>query len=91
VARCPARPLVAWLPDSIIAPSWRTPSRFCGQLASASAPATPNLLIFVSDDHGCHLGWRGQWAKHDLSEEVMRAPLIARWPSVTQPVAAEGV
>jgi len=45
--------------------------------------ADSTLVVFTSD-HGYHLGWRGQWAKHDLSEEVMRVPLIVRWPSVTQ-------
>ncbi len=37
-------------------------------------------LVVLTSDHGYHLGWRGQWAKHDLSDEVMRVPLIARWP-----------
>lgn len=44
-----------------------------------------NTLVLFTSDHGYHLGWRGQWAKHDLSEEVMRVPLIVRWPGVTEP------
>ena len=37
------------------------------------------VIIFTSD-HGYHLGWRGQWMKHSLSEQVMRVPLIVRHP-----------
>ena len=39
-----------------------------------------NTVVLFTSDHGFHLGWRGQWAKHDLSEEVMRVPLIVRYP-----------
>ena len=46
---------------------------------------TENTLVVYTSDHGYHLGWRGQWAKHDMSEEVMRVPLVIRWPSVTAP------
>lgn len=41
-----------------------------------------NTLIVFTSDHGYHLGWRGQWAKHDLSEEVMRVPLVVRYPKL---------
>ena len=44
-----------------------------------------NTLLIFTSDHGYHLGWRGQWAKHDLSEEVMRVPLIARFPGLVPP------
>ena len=44
-----------------------------------------NTLVLFTSDHGYHLGWRGQWAKHDLSEEVMRVPLIVRYPKLIEP------
>ncbi len=44
-----------------------------------------NTLVLFTSDHGFHLGWRGQWAKHDLSEEVMRVPLIVRYPKLVKP------
>lgn len=50
--------------------------------AAREAGALENTLILFTSDHGFHLGWRGQWAKHDLSEEVMRVPLIAWFPGI---------
>ena len=51
-----------------------------------------NTLLIFTSDHGYHLGWRGQWAKGDLSEEVMRVPLIARFPGVVPPgTRTEGI
>ena len=51
-----------------------------------------NTLLIFTSDHGYHLGWRGQWAKGDLSEEVMRVPLIARFPGVVPPgTRSEGI
>lgn len=50
--------------------------------AAREAGALTNTLVLFTSDHGYHLGWRGQWAKHDLSEEVMRVPLIAWFPGV---------
>jgi arylsulfatase A-like enzyme len=39
-----------------------------------------NTLIVFTSDHGYHLGWRGQWCKHSIDEQVMRVPLIVRHP-----------
>ncbi len=43
-----------------------------------------NTLVLFTSDHGFHLGWRGQWGKGDLSEEVMRVPLIVRYPKMVK-------
>jgi iduronate 2-sulfatase len=42
-----------------------------------------NTLIVFTSDHGYHLGWRGQWCKHSLDEQVMRVPLIVKLPGAT--------
>jgi arylsulfatase A-like enzyme len=50
-----------------------------------------NTIVVLTSDHGYHLGWRGQWCKHTLSEQVMRVPLIVRHPRASQGVTADGV
>jgi uncharacterized sulfatase len=42
-----------------------------------------NTLIVFTSDHGYHLGWRGQWCKHSLDEQVTRVPLIVKMPGAT--------
>lgn len=49
-----------------------------------------NTLIVFTSDHGYHLGWRGQWCKHSLSEQVSRIPLIVRMPG-SEPGRAAGI
>lgn len=39
-----------------------------------------NTMIVFTSDHGYHLGWRGQWCKHSLDEQVTRVPLIVKMP-----------
>jgi uncharacterized sulfatase len=39
-----------------------------------------NTLIVFTSDHGYHLGWRGQWCKHSVDEQVTRVPLIVKMP-----------
>ena len=39
-----------------------------------------NTIVVFTSDHGYHLGWRGQWCKHSLDEQVLRVPLIVRRP-----------
>ncbi len=48
------------------------------------------IIIFFSD-HGYHLGWRGQWMKHSLSEQVMRVPLIVRHPKAPAGGTVNGI
>jgi arylsulfatase A-like enzyme len=48
------------------------------------------LVVFTSD-HGYHLGWRGQWCKHSLSEQVLRVPLIVRHPQGAKGAKAGGI
>jgi arylsulfatase A-like enzyme len=48
------------------------------------------LVVFTSD-HGYHLGWRRQWCKHSIDEEVLRVPLIVRHPQGAKGVAANGI
>jgi arylsulfatase A-like enzyme len=48
------------------------------------------LVVFTSD-HGYHLGWRGQWCKHSLSEQVLRVPLIVRHPQGARDAKAGGL
>jgi arylsulfatase A-like enzyme len=42
-----------------------------------------NTLIVFTSDHGYHLGWRGQWCKHSVDEQVTRVPLIVKMPGAT--------
>ena len=49
-----------------------------------------NTLIVFTSDHGYHLGWRGQWCKHSLDEQVTRVPLIVKMPGGT-PARAQGI
>lgn len=43
-----------------------------------------NTLVAFTADQGYHLGYRKQWNKHNLYEEIARVPLIVRYPSVVQ-------
>jgi iduronate 2-sulfatase len=49
-----------------------------------------NTLIVFTSDHGYHLGWRGQWCKHSLSEQVLRVPLIVRHPQANSAFKVAG-
>jgi uncharacterized sulfatase len=42
-----------------------------------------NTMIVFTSDQGYHLGWRDQWCKHSLDEQVMRVPLIVKMPGAT--------
>jgi iduronate 2-sulfatase len=48
------------------------------------------LIVFTSD-HGYHLGWRGQWCKHSIDEQVLRVPLIVRHPQGAKNAKASGI
>ncbi len=48
------------------------------------------LIVFTSD-HGYHLGWRGQWCKHSIDEQVLRVPLIVRHPQGAKSAMASGI
>jgi arylsulfatase A-like enzyme len=50
-----------------------------------------NTVIVFTSDHGYHLGWRGQWCKHSIDEQVMRVPLIVRTPQGATGATADGV
>ena len=41
------------------------------------------IVMFISDN-GYHLGYRGQWAKHDVYPQVAHLPLIVRHPKVAK-------
>ncbi|MEY5026972.1 MAG: Choline-sulfatase [Verrucomicrobiota bacterium] len=45
-----------------------------------------NTIVIVIGDNGYHLGYRGQWAKHDVYPEVAQLPLIVCYP----PLAGKG-
>lgn len=49
-----------------------------------------NTVIVFTSDHGYHLGWRGQWCKHSLDEQVTHIPLIVKMPGGT-PARAQGI
>lgn len=50
-----------------------------------------NTIVVFTSDHGYHLGWRGQWCKHSIDEEVMRVPLIVSHPQGSKGAKAEGI
>jgi len=50
-----------------------------------------NTVVVFTSDHGYHLGWRGQWVKHTISEQVLRVPLIVRAPGVATGTRADGI
>ena len=50
-----------------------------------------NTVIVFTADHGYHLGWRGQWCKHSIDEQVMRVPLIVRSPVSAKAARADGI
>ncbi len=50
-----------------------------------------NTLVVFTSDHGYHLGWRGQWCKHSLDEQVLRVPLIVRLPGAAGGTRANGI
>ncbi len=41
------------------------------------------IVAFLSDN-GYHLGYRGQWHKHDVYPQVAHLPLIVRYPKVVK-------
>jgi hypothetical protein len=57
---------------------------------AAEGLAEDTIVVFTSD-HGYHLGWRGQWCKHSIDEQVMRVPLIVRHPRGAKGSAADGI
>lgn len=48
------------------------------------------VVVFTSDQ-GYHLGWRGQWCKHSIDEQVLRVPLIVRCPQGARSSRANGI
>ena len=50
-----------------------------------------DTLVVLTSDHGYHLGWRGQWCKHSIDEQVMRVPLVVRHPRGPRGVRATGI
>jgi arylsulfatase A-like enzyme len=50
-----------------------------------------NTIVVLTSDHGYHLGWRGQWCKHSLDEQVLRVPLIVRHPQGARGASAGGI
>lgn len=50
-----------------------------------------NTVVVFTSDHGYHLGWRGQWVKHTLSEQVLNVPLIVRAPGTAAGAKADGI
>ena len=50
-----------------------------------------NTLVVFTSDHGYHLGWRGQWCKHSIDEQVLRVPLIVRHPQGAKNAKAGGI
>ena len=50
-----------------------------------------NTVVVFTSDHGYHLGWRGQWVKHTISEQVLNVPLIVRAPGAAADAKAEGI
>ena len=50
-----------------------------------------NTVVVFTSDQGYHLGWRGQWCKHSLDEQVLRVPLIVRLPQGVRGAKAHGI
>lgn len=50
-----------------------------------------NTVIVFTSDQGFHLGWRGQWHKHTIDEQVLRVPLIVRQPQGVKGAKADGI
>ena len=50
-----------------------------------------NTLVVFTSDHGYHLGWRGQWCKHSIDEQVLLVPLIVRHPQGSRGAKANGI
>ena len=50
-----------------------------------------NTFVVFTSDHGYHLGWRGQWCKHSIDEQVLRVPLIVRHPQGVKNAKASGI
>lgn len=50
-----------------------------------------NTVIVFTSDHGYHLGWRGQWCKHSIDEQVLRVPLIVSHPRGAKHAKAGGI
>ena len=50
-----------------------------------------NTIVVFTSDHGYHLGWRGQWCKHSIDEEVLRVPLIVSHPQGAKGATANGL
>jgi arylsulfatase A-like enzyme len=50
-----------------------------------------NTFVVFTSDHGYHLGWRGQWCKHSIDEQVLRVPLIVRHPKGAKGAKAGGI
>jgi iduronate 2-sulfatase len=50
-----------------------------------------NTVVVFTSDQGYHLGWRGQWAKHTISEQVLRVPLIVRGGQAVKGRKADGI
>jgi iduronate 2-sulfatase len=56
-----------------------------------AAGLAENTVVVFTSDQGYHLGWRGQWYKHTLSEQVLRVPLIVRHPQGAKGAVANGI
>ena len=50
-----------------------------------------NTIIVFTSDQGYHLGWRDQWCKHSIDEQVMRVPLIVKHPQGAKGAKANGI
>ncbi len=50
-----------------------------------------NTVVVFTSDQGYHLGWRGQWCKHSIDEQVLRVPLIVRLPLGLRGAKANGI
>jgi len=52
---------------------------------------TQDTVVVFTSDHVYHLGWRGQWVKQTISEQVLRVPLVVRAPGVAAGTRADGI